>query len=58
MNTNKLKVVITEFEHRSTPCYGIGFDFTGSCQARNHDDLYTCNAKGLIKDKQPTGYAS
>ena len=27
MNTNKLKVVLTEFEHRSTPCYGIGFVF-------------------------------
>ena len=27
MNTNKFKVELTEFEHRSTPCYGIGFVF-------------------------------
>ncbi|MFT5892787.1 MAG: integrase/recombinase XerD [Dokdonia sp.] len=27
MNTNKLKVVLTEFEHRATLCYGIGFVF-------------------------------
>jgi integrase/recombinase XerD len=30
MNTNKLYVVITEFEHRSTPCYGIKVVFNFS----------------------------